>query len=304
MAKGSVPVMPRITEYILRHDVVPSMPTSMVHGVKVLAVSFAIISEFFGNEWTIENFGGKPEDAQSNAVRNSFFELDIRETSTALGRELSGFRTFHFAELLLNLQSIEGFDDKVRELATGDMGKMEATFAELQVARMLCEHDLDFRFIPAQQNPTRGENYDFDVFKYEGLPIHVEAKCKLENNPFKPESILTSLRDARRQVPKGKPSIIFVKIPQTWVEAGNLVRSDLDALTRQFLRGTTRIVSIVFYTHFVTVSAGRLGERHICHELTNENSSFRDAAPCLLIDLKDKPKKRKWIRLMPIIDGE
>jgi hypothetical protein len=276
----------------------------MVHGVKVLAVSFAIIREFLGDTWTIENFGGKPEDVQSGPVRNSFFQLDISDNSTGISRELSGFRTYHFAELLLNLQTYEGFEDKIRELATGDAEKMEATFAELQVARMLCAHDLDFRFVAGRQGAIRGESYDFDVFKYDGLPIHVEAKCKLENAPFRPESILSSLVTARKQVPKARPAVIFVKVPQTWVEAGQLVRSDLVDLTDDFLRQTTRVVSIVFYTHFVTISAGRLGERHICHEITNERSAFRQSAPCLLIDMKYAPKVRRWIRLMSIIDGE
>lgn len=300
----SLPNLPIITEHMLRHYVVPSMPASMVHGVKVLAVSFAIIKEFLGSEWTIENFGGKPEDVQSSPVRNSFFQLDISETSTKISRELGGFRTFHFAELLLNLQTYEGFEDKIGELATGDAEKMEATFAELQVARMLCEHDLEFCFITSRQGVSRGESYDFDVFKYEGLPIHVEAKCKLENAPFKPESILSSLDKARKQVPKAQPAVIFVKVPQTWVEAGQLIRSDLVDLTSNFLRQTSRVVSIVFYTHFVTISAGRLGERHICHEITNEKSAFLESAPCLLIDLKYTPKRRRWIRLMSIIDGD
>jgi hypothetical protein len=290
-----------MTEFILRNYVVPGIPQSQNHGARVLAVSFAIIKEFFGVEWTTKNFMG---DLQSNAVRNGFFELDVRDVSTKQERELGAFRTFHFAELLLNLQTASGFDDRVRELATGDAGKMEATFAELQVARMLRQNDLEFRFVPLQPGTKKGENYDFDVFKYAGLPIHIEAKCKLENAPFNPDSIQNSLRGARKQVPKGKPGVIFVKIPQRWVEVGRLVRSDLESLTTDFMRQTTRIVSVVYYTHFVMFQNGRLVERHICHEIENDNSMFRAIAPCLIRDSGEGDIRRNWTLLMPIIDGE
>lgn len=297
------PLLPYVTPYTISRFV-ETLPSDMKRGVRTLTVSFALITHFLGEDWTKENVVAIEK---GRIVKRGFFALDVSDTSTSESRERGAHRAYHLAELLLNLQIIDGFEDRVADLLTGDSKKMEATFAELQVAAILLQHRLFFRFVPKGIGKVRGESYDFDVFKDGGVQIRVEAKCKLESTDVRADSILTSLHAARKQVPKDEPAAIFVKIPQSWVEAGKLVRLDLEAIAYDFLRQTTRVISVVFYTPFVTVSHGRLGERHICHEVENVNSRFRMIAPCLIRDFESRSipysMSSAWTRLMPLIEG-
>jgi hypothetical protein len=58
------------------------------------------------------------------------------------------FKLVDFAELLLNLQDIHGFDTCIDRLKGG---VIEPTFAELDLGRMLYCGDVDFRFVEPQQ---------------------------------------------------------------------------------------------------------------------------------------------------------
>jgi hypothetical protein len=53
-------------------------------------------------------------------------------------------RILDLAENLFNLQLVEGFDDRVDQLRTGDI---ESTIAEFDLARFLYIHDLAFKFV-------------------------------------------------------------------------------------------------------------------------------------------------------------
>jgi hypothetical protein len=288
-------VMPKLTPFNIWRLVQATLPSDMKPGVRTLSATFGIVKEFLGEEWTVKNLasGG-----------NGFFALDISDTSTSDTRERGSHKAYHLAELMLNLQTVEGFDERIRGFLTGDSSQMESIFAELQVAAIIDQHDLPFRFVAS--SPTKGESYDIDVFK-QGLQIHVEAKCKLESTDFHADTILDSLERARKQLPKGKPGVIFVKIPQAWVDDGKLVRIDLEQITSRFLRQTKRVVSVIFYVQFVAIENGRLRERHICHEFENANSAFREMVPCLIrgvhVPADEQGANPRWTRLMPLIEG-
>jgi len=289
-------ITPRLTPFRIWSTVRATLPIDMKPGVRTLSATFGVIKEFLGEEWVVKNL------ASGGA---GFFALDISDESTSEDRERGSQRAYHLAELMLNLQTVEGFDERVRNLLTGDPSQMESTFAEMQVAAIIDQNDLPFRFVVS--GPIRGTSYDIDVFK-QGMQIHVEAKCKLESTDFDNDTVLNSLHQARKQLPKEKPGVIFVKMPQAWVDSGKLIRSDLQEITSRFLRQTTRVVSVIFYVQFVTIESGRLRERHICHEFENANSAFRETIPSLIrgvqVPKDEQGINRRWIRLMPLIEGD
>ena len=51
-----------------------------------------------------------------------------------------------------------------------------------------------------------------------------DIKCKLEGTNDAKSSLLNSLKKAQRQFPSDMPGIVFVKVPQRWVDlnTGNL----------------------------------------------------------------------------------
>jgi len=90
----------------------------------------------------------------------------------AENREIQYFRTIHLGELLFNLQNIEGFDSCVARLKSGDV---EATLAELDVARMLYINDQRFWFVERQNKA--GSDFDFRVIFPGGQVACIEASA-------------------------------------------------------------------------------------------------------------------------------
>ena len=63
----------------------------------------------------------------------------------------------------------------------------------------------------------KGSDYDVEVFYPDGFAEPADAKCKFETTEINPQSILSSLEKARKQLPDDRAGIIFTKVPQSWV---------------------------------------------------------------------------------------
>jgi len=221
-------------------------------------LSIAIIKYFFGPEWlerhvSVEN----PEPG--------FFRVIAGHGAPT---QLSTFRIVDFAELLFNLQNIEGFDGCIDRMRRGNL---EATYAELDFGRLLYSSGAVFRFVQPQQK--KGADYDIEITMADGTTVCADAKCKIETTEFSGETVLNTLDHARKQFPKDRPSAIFVKIPQKWLEKP-ATGAVLNQLAQQFLRGTQRVVSIKLYVGHVHYSDGSLTQSHNFHEISNPNNRF------------------------------
>ena len=114
-----------------------------------LAVS--VIRHFFGQQWCEDHV---IQDA-AHSRPAGFLRLDF---ARGFEGERKASRVLDFAETLFNLQRIEGFDDRVDQMRSG---QVEATFAEFDFARFLYLHDIAFKFV----TPTgvKGKDYDFAI---------------------------------------------------------------------------------------------------------------------------------------------
>lgn len=127
---------------------------------------------------------------------------------------------------LLNLQHINGFDACITQMR-GDGDKIESTCAELDFGRFLYIHNVGFRFVAPQM--TKGSDYDFEIVYPDALVVAADAKCKLETAAIEPGGVKKSLRRTREQLPKDRPGIVFVKIPQRWIDDPDTAREMLGA---------------------------------------------------------------------------
>jgi len=74
-----------------------------------------------------------------------------------------------------------------------------------------------------------------------------DAKCRLEGTEIRTDTVRNSLNKTRsNNLPPDKPGIIFVKVPQMWLEQDS-VRRDIYEVVEVFLESTRRIVSVVVY---------------------------------------------------------
>jgi hypothetical protein len=153
-------------------------------------------------------------------------------------------------------------------------GQVEATFAEFDFARFLFLHDIVFRFV----TPTgvKGEGYDFSIEYADGCEACADAKCRLEGTEVRADTVKNSLNKARTiNLPRDKPGIIFVKVPQTWLEQED-VRKGIYAVVEGFLRNTERIVSVVVYATVTMelVEQKMMLIRYRFHEFLNASHRF------------------------------
>jgi hypothetical protein len=188
----------------------------------------AIIRAFLGDEWFDRH-------VVPNARTSGFVTVD---ESSQIGLDLSFYRLIDLSELLFNLQHVLGFDDCLSRMKAGDI---EGTFAELDLGRMLFWHHVQFRYV--RPSGIKGYDYDVDIAYPNGLFACGDAKCKIEGTDFNAKSIRNSLDAARKQLPDGRPGIVFVKIPPRWMREREFVRLSTSTAL-DFLRSIRRVVSV------------------------------------------------------------
>jgi hypothetical protein len=153
-------------------------------------------------------------------------------------------------------------------------GQIEATFAEFDFGRFLYLHDIAFKFITP--TGTQGKDYDVAIEYADGREACADAKCRLEGTHVRVDTLRNSLNKARsNNLPPDKPGVIFVKVPQTWLEREDL-REEISATVWAFLRNTQRVVSVVVYATVATELAGQpmMLLRHRFHEFPNPSHRF------------------------------
>jgi hypothetical protein len=259
---------------------------------QTFTLAVTVVRHFFGQQWCEDNI---IQDA-AHSRPAGFLRLDF---TPGFEGERKTSRILDFAEMLFNLQHFAGFDDRVNQM----FGKqVESTFAEFDFARFLYLHDIAFKFV----TPTsvKGKDYDFGIEYADGREACADAKCRLEGTEVRADTIKNSLNKARtNNLPRGKPGIIFVKVPQTWLEQGD-VRKGVDAVVDGFLRQTERIVSVVVYATFAIDLAKQktILLRHPFHEYLNASHRFDKTKNWALFRDHKVPEEwggmpPKWIRV-------
>jgi hypothetical protein len=112
------------------------------------ALAGAVVRAFMGDQWFDRH-------VMPSQRKPGFVTMD---ESTQVSLDLSAYRLIDLAELLYNLQLVEGFDDCLSRMRQGGI---EATYAELDLGRMLFWHCVLFRYV----KPTgeTGADYDVDI---------------------------------------------------------------------------------------------------------------------------------------------
>jgi hypothetical protein len=271
-----------------------SFPEEVRHDPNRLTFTMAmtVIRHFFGRQWCEDHI---IQDA-AHSRPAGFLRIDF---TPGYEGERKTSRVLDFAETLFNLQRIEGFDDRVNQMLTGDV---EATFAEFDLARFLYLHDIAFKFVtPAG---AKGHDYDFAIEYADGREACADAKCRLEGTKMRADTVKNSLNKARNNnLPPDKPGVVFVKVPQTWLERED-VRKGIYATVAAFLRNTGRIVSVVVYATATMELAERkmIMLRHRFNEFINPVHRFDRTKNWALFKDYKVPEEwggahPKWVRV-------
>jgi hypothetical protein len=172
------------------------------------------------------------------------------------------------AEMLYNLQGETGFDECIYKMRRGDI---DGTYAELDFGRMLYLYQVPFRYVVP--TGSTGDDYDVEILYPNGTTVCGDAKCKLESTVFSRNTVDHALEQARSQLPKGRPGIVFLKLPMTWLDIPNILQSCIDTAA-DFLRTTRRVVSVKYYTSHIAVVDEMIVVHHAGKEISNPSTDF------------------------------
>jgi hypothetical protein len=214
------------------------VPQGWPDGWRAYHLAVFVFRRLLGQEWIDRTFSEKADNVCGFLNPDGF---DYGSNELAIHRH----RVIDLAEDVFNLQVVEGFSSPFGQLRTGSV---ETAVAELEVASMLRKLDVDFRFvIPTRR---RGDDYDLEIKFPDGRVALADTKCKLERTPFGEATISNTLSETRSQFPPEKPSIVFLKVPQTWLSkehGGTAIQEPLRKATYRFLGATTRVVSVKYF---------------------------------------------------------
>ena len=228
------------------------------------------MSQILANEIAIHYLGKSwyERDVLSASPRSTY--LGVNNNAPANEITTGILRYLEFAETLLNLQHIDGFEAVLDELS---YGKIESACGELDIARMLACFGLSFCFIA----PVRGTrlNYDLEICYPDGLKVCAETAAKFDGTVPRAKSIATSLKDSRAQLPDDRPSVIFVKVPERWVRDVELARQ-ITNVANGYLNQSTHIMSIKFYAPIAIYTPERTARWNIHFEVSNPKFSERN----------------------------
>jgi hypothetical protein len=199
----------------------------------LLAIS--ILQYVFGFEWIKRHILDEP--------KNGFL---ARHLGSEDGSSVVMHRVRDLAELVVNLMPARGVEAPLDQLAGG---QIESGYAELEAGKLLLTRDIKFRFI--WPSGVKGESFDLEVMFPNGIAVCADTKCKVETDIFSKNGLLNTLDGARkRNLPKGYPGMVIIKIPQAWHESDEIM-VDVLAACNDFLRGTKRIVCVQIYSSMV-----------------------------------------------------
>jgi hypothetical protein len=268
------------------------------HSQRSFWLSIAIAKYFFGQDWIDEHV--RPNGPAG------FLRQDDQDKVRS---EEQGYRIVDLAELLFNLQNVEGFDDCIDRMRHG---LIEPTYAELDLGRMLYLSEVSFHFVKPQGK--KENDYDIEISLPDWPRVCADAKCKLETTYFTPNTVRNALGTARKQFPPDLPSIVFMKVPSQWRDIPQPVTDVLYEVAAEFLRGTGRIVSVKYYTSRIVWRGGALTHVQSFKEFSNPRNRFDPnrnwnmfteadeiASPNARGEFSDVPKR--WRRLLYYPDG-
>jgi hypothetical protein len=232
-------------------------------------LAIAVLQKFFGPEW-IERHIAKS--------RKGFLRNDI---STPETRETCRMRRVLLAEMLYNLQIVDGFASCIDELVGG---QIESTYAALEIGRMLVtmatDKGMTFRFVKPSKTPRQIARKDYDLFiKFsDGVEVRGETKCKMEETKITLRTIESSMSQAKSQLPLRVPGIIFIKVPRRWID-DEVFAAKMRALADRFLARSPNIGALQYYISRIVRDEDALGETIgeivAFDERTNPKHQFR-----------------------------
>jgi hypothetical protein len=234
------------------------------HGMEwMFAMPLYVLGHFFGADWV-----------RQHLFEDGFLKPPSMHVDRAKQQEI-GSQAFLLAENLFNLQGVDGFSDVYKRILSG---QIEDCVAELEVARLVKLRGDDFRFVLPRGR--KGEDYDLEILKID-LTIHCETKSKLEARELSANQVWRRLDDARKQLPKEKPCLIFLRIGGDHTRSGIQAKAAVvQAGVEKVFRQSTKVLGVILLTRMFEGADEDFEVRTLWRMIPNAQCKF----PASLLD--------------------
>jgi len=215
---------------------------------------FSLIEHSMGLDWLRKHFD--PDQRGSGIFKIGFGASEDDATRN--------YRVIDLAECLINLKDVEGIQECLTRMREAE--NPEPQYAELHIAKMLYINSWPLRFI--KPRGRKGDDYDLEIICHNQVRCG-DTKCKLESTEISASTITRALKKGREQLPADGPGVLFVKIPQSWMDNPDWQRITGQGAMGFFAMGTQRVASVVFYVEPLAFRDGWLSQGHLRLELIN-----------------------------------
>jgi hypothetical protein len=254
-------------------------------GGRAYYLGLVILKLCFGLEWLEKHVLSEPKDGFLG-----------RSLGSEYGNALVMHRVRDLAEMVLNLLPVRGIEAPLDQLVGGEI---ESAVAELGVGKLLQRRALQFRFI--WPSGIRGQSFDNLITFPNGIEVCADTKCKFEERAFSPTGVKNTLDEARkRNLPKGYPCAIFMKIPHPWVRDQETF-SAMEAAIWRFLGGAPRIVTVQVYASIVDMIGNVVHDSEWGWEYVNKTPEFHPDLDWKALNRGTLPDANGWVRLVDIV---
>jgi hypothetical protein len=252
-------------------------------------MALQVARHYLGTEWSDDVLQPANEEVmKANLPGREYMRTDS-VANVERFRHVS--RLLFLAELLFNLQSVEGFEKIIEDIK---QGHLKSRLEELECASHLYIAAVAFRFIEPSV-AQRQKNPDLAIILPEGGLIYCEVEGKGEGTLLDVKTLLNTLDHARKQLPSNQAGIIFLKIPEAWVQTPE-IRTTVESALQQFFRNTNRVVSVMFRWEQTFASPDGSGGILLLHrQERNANSKLLTSGVSTILDQLDHPNRAKWI---------
>lgn len=243
------------------------------------------------------------DNALASEKRPDYFKIDDRSPET-LHRFFT--RKVELGELVLNLHNVKGFSERAKEIGD-DPRAIGTKIGELMGGRFFLQNNIPFSFRP----PAGIGEQDFDIeyVRTDGKLGRCEVKSKEHDTGFTSKTIFNSLKQARKQLPKGETGIILLRTPEDWVTnddaAVGQVVAIRDAINAFFEKEKTeRVSSVVVFDSRSDVIEGNVYPYCYTWEVTNPHCNDVSGLPISAVSYQGQEQEElpdNWVQICELV---
>jgi len=278
-------------------QIIADFPGKIYDDFIIYGLAIATLRHYFGYGWTEQNASAFFEQKvlSGNRKGRKFLRTGNLIAEDYFRHEL---RIVQLAELIFNLQDIDGVDERVAAIKEGNL---EPTCGELECAAQIMKANLSFCFV--KRSMSRGKDFDIVITLDSGAKLNCELKVTTEEKDLSKNTILDKFKKARKQLPEEQPGMIFLKIPESWPKQSN-AQTVLNESLSEFLRNTNRVVAIVLRWEELAVDINKPKPamlKTLFRIEPNRKSKFYNSEIENILQQIHNPSERAWIRFRDIV---